>query len=54
MLQTLGNQFGSIHGNGNGNRSTMDWEPVRALATATTPPVSRKQRQEWRDEGKYV
>jgi hypothetical protein len=32
----------------------MDWEPVRALATATTPPVSREQRQEWRDEGKCV
>ena len=58
MLQTLGNQFGLIHSNGNGNGNdkgnAMEWEPIRVSAATTAPTVSREQRQEWRDEGKCV
>jgi hypothetical protein len=54
MLQTLGNQFGPIYSNGNGNGNAMEWESVRVSATRNAPHVTREQRQLWRDNGKCV
>jgi hypothetical protein len=54
MLQTLGNQFGPLYSNGNGNGNTMEWEAVKVSATKSAPGVSKVQRQEWRDKGKCV